>query len=246
MDGIALGARFSLATNRLGYCGPDTAEPLLYGAITRGANLEAAGKALLRFEALAPYLEAIAAKHGRKPLDREVVEAYWIGNSLLDPFTREDFVGILESLVCRGLPRRMANRLADRLPSHPFPHHAFHVAYVGVGNVTGHVATTLANMEACRPALAEVEAVAGDVLVISKPSLREDGGRIEFGDRERTESRFDAQVLPGIRPGARVALHWGWPAMELSTEQAFALEHYSQRAWAMANEARVLGERVAP
>ena len=76
MDGVQLGARFSIATNRLQYCGPADAEPLLYQAIASGERLDAARRSLMRFEALMPYLEAIGAKHGKDPFDLAVVEPY--------------------------------------------------------------------------------------------------------------------------------------------------------------------------
>jgi len=124
MQGVQLAARFSIATNRLKYCGPADAEPALYRTIVEGKDLEASRKALLRFEALEPYLAAIAAKHGLDPLDRDVVEAYWIGNELLEAFTREDFRLLLEHLSRRGLPRFMADRLTEHLPERPIPDEA--------------------------------------------------------------------------------------------------------------------------
>jgi len=244
-DGVRLGARFSLATNRLQYCGPADAEPALYRAITRGEALPEAARALRGFEALTPYLDFIAGKHGRDPLDREVVEAYWIGNTLLDAFERDDFLDLIESLVRRGLPRSLARRLSDHLPSRPIPHHAFHVCYVGVGNVTGHVETTLANMELCRPAWGTVEEVAIGKLRVRKPSLATSAGTLYLGPEAPIELAFDPLVLPGVRPGSTVALHWNWPALELDAARSASLRRYTELSLAAANEAlpslRVLG-----
>lgn len=237
MDGVQLGARFSLATNRLQYCGPADAEPLLYRAITSDSGHAEAARALSAFEALMPYLELIAAKHGREPLDLEVVEAYWVGNGLLDSFDREDFGRLLEALTRRGLPRSMASRLAERLPSRPLPHHAFHVAFVGVGNVTGHVPTTLANMEACRPAWTEVVRVVDGRLHLSGPTLVLDGASIAWGPPVERELRYDPKVIPDPQPGDAVAVHWGWPALKLTPSQRSALEVYSRRSLEQANEA---------
>jgi len=237
MNGVQLGARFSLATNRLQYCEPADAEPLLYRAITSGAGLAEAARALSGFEALMPYLELIAAKHGREPFDPEVVEAYWVGNRLLDAFDRDDFRRLLDALTARGLPRSMAQRLADRLPPRPIPHHMFHVAFVGVGNVTGHVPTTLANMEACRPAWARVVRVDHDRLGLSGPTLVLEGGSVAWGPDVERELRYDPKVLPDVRVGDSVAVHWGWPALRLTPDQRSALEEYSRRALAQANAA---------
>ena len=237
MQGVQLAARFSLATNRLKYCGPAEAEPALYRTIVEGKDLEASRTNLLRFEALEPYLTAIAAKHGRDPLDHDVVEAYWIGNELLEDFTREDFFGILEVLTRRGLPRTMADTFAAHLPQRPLPHHTFHVAYVGVGNVTGHVKTTLPNMEACRPSWGRVLRVDKNRLEVEKPALAYSRGRISIGAPHRETVAYDPRMLSQVRKGDHVALHWSWPALVLSDRQLAALKEYSERSLEAANEA---------
>lgn len=237
MDGVALCARFSIATNRLQYCGPRDAEPVLYRAITENAELDRARDALRRFEALNPYLEAIAAKHGRDPYDRAVVEAYWVGNDLLEAFGREDFRLLLEGLVRRGLPRSTAERLARLLPEHPIPHHAFHVAFVGVGEVTGHVETNLANMEACRPAWARVTALEGTSVRVRGPVLGVSEGRLTLDhETERTLS-FDPAILPGLALGDTLAVHWNHAALSLTPAQTDALATYTRRSLDAANEA---------
>ena len=240
MDGVALCARFSIATNRLQFCGPADAAPDLYRAIATGTGVAEAREHLSRFEALMPYLVAISAKHGLDPFDRRVVEAYWVGNELLDAFTRDDFMRPLDALVQRGLPRSVGRELQGRLPAHPIPHHVFHVAFVGVGSVTGHVETTIANMELCRPASAEVLEVSSRELRVRGPSLSLGSGRLELGPAETRLVGFDPEVLPGIQRGARVAVHWRWPALELGSDQEAALASYTQRSLDAANEASVL------
>jgi uncharacterized protein DUF6390 len=238
MDGVQLGARFSIATNRLSYCGPSDAEPALYRAIRSDAGGEAARNALRGFEALMPYLEAIGAKHGLDPFDARVVEAYWIGNHLLDEFGREDFPPLLSALVHRGLPRSVAAHLSEHLPRAPIPHHMFHVAFVGVGAVTGHVETTLANMESCRPAWALVaERSPRRTLRISRPTLTLAEGRLALGPPTAQEIPFDPEVVPDAAPGREVAVHWGWPALTLTSGQMGALRTYTRRSLDAANEA---------
>ncbi|HLE46153.1 MAG TPA: DUF6390 family protein [Thermoplasmata archaeon] len=229
MKGVQLCARFSIATNRLRYCGPEAADRSLYRSIVDGADLDASADALLKFEALEPYLGAIADKHGLDPLDFEVVEAYWIGNRLLEGFTREDFRGILDGFRKRGLPRKAAERLEAHLPENPLPHHAFHVTFVGVGAVTGKVATTVENMEKCRPAWARVTRVDGGALEVEKPSLTIDGG-IRLGPAGPARYEFDPRILPGVKAGDTVGLHWGWPALVLEPDQATRLAAYTVRA----------------
>jgi hypothetical protein len=241
MEGFELAARFSLATNRRRFCGPDDAEAALYRAVTEGTGRAAAEAALARFEALYPYLAAIARKHGLEPFDREVVEAYWIGNRLLDGFTRAEFEGILAELVRRGLPQFLARELSTALPPEPVPHHVFHVAFVGVGNVTGHVETNLPNMEACRPGWAAVRAVGATTLDVEGPVLTATGGELALGGPRRRSVEFDRRANPAVAVGDEVALHWGWTALALDPEQRRALERYTRRSLKDANAARRSG-----
>jgi Family of unknown function (DUF6390) len=237
MAGVSLCARFSIATNRLQYCGPSDAEPTLYRAITRGTELERARSALTQFEALYPYLAAIGAKHSLDPFDARVIEAYWIGNDLLGGFTPEEFRRLLRALGRRGLPRATVERLEANLPGGAIPHHVFHVAFVGVGEVTGHVETTLANMEKCRPALATVRERDGDHLEVERSALRLVDGRLVLGGAVRSRVAYDPKILGRVRPGDRVALHWEHPALVLTDGQADALDHYTRESLAAANEA---------
>lgn len=237
MNGIQLGARFSLATNRLRYCGPADAEGHFLRAISEGTDFEATANALSQFEALAPYLRAIAAKHGRTEFDFDVVEAYWIGNNLLDSFTREDFRAILAELGKRGLPQSIVARLSSWLPEHPFPHHAFHVMFVGVGAVTGKVETTLANMEKCRPGWGRAHHLEDGQVVVDTPRLFLDEGRLRLGELERSVHPLDSRLLPAVNPGDWVALHWGLPVAILTGTQRERLESYTARAIEATNRA---------
>ncbi len=237
MDGVPLCARFSIATNRLQYCGPDGADSLLYRAITERGDTAEAREALRRFEALAPYLELIGENHGLDPFDLRVVEAYWIGNELLDSFDRSDFARLLDRLVHRGLPRSLARRLTEHLPTHPIPHHAFHVGFVGVGNVTGHVATTLANIEACRPSWGEVRGLGDRSLTLSAPSLAWEAGRMRLGPARTVVLPYDAKVIPRVTRGDTVAFHWSTPALRLDPDEGAQLRRYTELSLAAASEA---------
>jgi Family of unknown function (DUF6390) len=238
MDGFELAARFSIVTNRRSFCGPAEAEPALYRAITEGKGQAEVERMLSQFEALYPYLEAIASKHGLRPFDREVVEAYWIGNSRLDAFDREDFGRILDLLVRRGLPGFIARELAATLPDHPIPHHLFHVGFVGVGAVTGHVETTLPNMESCRPAAAEVIAIGKDHLEVRGPVLEVRHGSPALGAIRTRSVTYDPKALRDLALGDTVAVHWGWAAVRLTPEMHHRLNEYTNRALAAIRSAR--------
>ena len=236
MDGVQLCARFSLATNRLDFCGPAGAHETLYRAVTTSRDLVQARRDLAQFEALMPYLETIGQKHGLDPFDYRVVEAYWIGNALLDSFTPRDFGDLLDRLVRRGLPRSLAQRLRDHLPARPLPHHAFHVSFVGVGNVTGHVETTLANMESCRPGFGTVASVVGSTITMTAPALELHQGRLRLSSPKTETTAFDLRLLGEVGPGDPVASHWHTPAVRLEPHQFAALARYTQLSLEAASE----------
>ncbi len=76
-------ARYAYPPNELGYCGPAGAGEFM-GITADDAEAEVRRRARL-FEGAWHYLEVIAASAGiDDPLDDRVVEAYWVGNELLD------------------------------------------------------------------------------------------------------------------------------------------------------------------
>ena len=80
MSGPVLFARYAFGPNRLGYCGPDAVDEL-FGEATGGHDERALRELARAFEGAWPYLELIARRNGLSdPLDRRVVEAYWLGN----------------------------------------------------------------------------------------------------------------------------------------------------------------------
>jgi hypothetical protein len=113
----------------------------------------------------------------------------------------------------------------------------FHVAFVGVGEVTGHVETTLANMESCRPGLGKVVDVDPEFLEVERHPLALDDGRVVIGAAARSRVRYDPKILPRVEVGDRVALHWDFPGLVLTEARAHALERYTRESLDAANEA---------
>src|SRR3954451_9290479 len=101
-NGPVLFARYAYSPNRLGLCGPDDAEAL-FGEATGGGDDRQLRQLAQGFEGAYPYLQLIAAANGiGDPLDRRVVDAYWLGSPLLDRVTPAAFAG---SLRARFRPR---------------------------------------------------------------------------------------------------------------------------------------------
>ncbi|MCL1594496.1 MAG: DUF6390 family protein [Actinomycetia bacterium] len=106
--GAALFARYAFPPNIHGFCGPTDTE-LVDGLLTAHGEAEIA-HIVQQFEGAWPYLELIAGCNGLDPLDRRVVEAYWVGNDLLDHI---DLLTWGNSLMDRFRHRSGASGLAS-------------------------------------------------------------------------------------------------------------------------------------
>jgi hypothetical protein len=238
--GPRLFARFAYPPNERGYCGPADA-PALLGHVATGED-EAGLRRLARdFQGAWPYLELIAGANGlTDPLDPRVVEAYWIGNDLLDR--------VRPAQLCRSLEDRFAGRAGRSLerlvapaPAGASPHHAFHVfgVYPWVGLLrSGRVDEPLAVLDRCRIRWGRVLETDGDWAVVRSRPLVWDGRHVLLGAPRPERVRVAAAGLglarsPGV--GDWCALHWDWVCDVLGPARLAALQHYSARQLAVVN-----------
>lgn len=235
-DGMELACRFSYITNALNYCGPTASSKLFHEYITgKDKSPEIVTKirdSFKKFEALYPYLKFISEKSGETGkdfLDYDVVEAYWIGNHLLDKFDDKDMHELVNRLVQRGLPKSLGDKLIQNMPKGAFPHHAFHVMYIGVGNVTGHVETTIQHMDNCRPSYGKVLQIIDTQLIVDTNQLVTKNGLLQLMDDEKTIV-YDPKMIPDLHVGDYVAIHWGFAGKKITIEDVAALKKYTYRA----------------
>jgi len=226
-------ARFAMPPNRLGYCGPGddgVLDPYVRGHEDRGLREVAAG-----FEGAFPYLRLLAgADHRRDPLDADVVEAYWIGNELLDRVSVHDFGTSIDDRF-----RRRAGadwRHIDQTIGEGVANHAYHVMHVmpWAGLLRdGIVDEPLRVIDRCRVSWATVvesTGVAADesgpfgVLVRRDPLLWS-GSRLVFGHPivEAVSSPFPVDA------GDVVAVHWDWICERLDLRQLRWLRSVTSR-----------------
>ena len=237
VSGTTLFARYAYPPNELGYCGPGDASVLL-GRDSPGAEQQIARHAR-QFEGAWPYLEIIAsAAQIADPLDARVVEAYWIGNGLLDNVDPASLVSRLQEQFVGQVGASWAPGL---------PHHSFHVfavyPWVGLlrrgGDITGQGNdVALSVLEQCRIRWGEVVAIEGErVRVRSQPLVLRDGVLVLGPPREETaawsvegsslltSASLDAQVAsPPVAVGDQVAMHWDWVCDVLTVAQVVQLE----------------------
>lgn len=223
-------ARYAYPPNALGYCGPDAAAQLLEQA-TAGADDPDLRRLLRGFEGAWPYLELIAAANGLPdPLDARVVEAYWVGNALLDRVGTRLMGDSVEGRFRRRLAVASWTHLAGTVPAGAVPHHAFHVlgVYPWTGLLRGEYAgpEPLHVMDRCRVRWGQVvTATATTALVRSRP-LTWDGHRLALAPpvEETAVLRVGDRGLAGsVRAGDWCSLHWDWVCERLDPGQVAEL-----------------------
>jgi hypothetical protein len=245
-DGALRFARFAVPPNQLGYCGPaDHVELRAYGsgelAPDGGLRRLAAG-----FDGAWPYLQLLAgAARTDDPLDDRVVEAYWIGNSLLESVAANDWGW---HLVDRFGPRAGADLAAitESVGGGSVPCHAFHVLcvypWVGMLRAGRGGDAPLSVIEQCRISWGVVRSVTGPTVTIDGPRLVWTGSELCLGPPvEDRVATWHPALAERLTPGSLVATHWGTVCDVLEPQQCRWLAATTRRQLAIANRSGAVG-----
>jgi hypothetical protein len=248
-SGVLRFARYALAPNNLGYCGPDDDGSLFEQSVTPGATAgSGSGEAILGLRSLAegfegawPYLELIAGANGvADPLDDRVVSAYWLGGESLRRVPAYSGANHVEERFRRRAGRWWAE-VSAALEQGVEPGHAFHVLVVGpwVGLLrAGRVEAPLNVMDRCRIRWGRVLEVEGDSAVVESRRLELDQGALRLGE-PATEvvvlGRDGRHPCGAVRPGDVVSMHWDWVCEVLEPAGLRALRAGTAAAMTAAN-----------
>lgn len=226
-------ARYAYPPNMLGYCGPDDHRPLLQYATSDVADDRLRDMAR-DFDGAWPYLRLIAAANGiADPLDARVVEAYWVGNELLEAVAPRDLAA---TVVARaGRTSVGPEHLADRMRSGAIAHHSFHVlaVYPWLGLLrAGRTEPSLQVLERCLVRWGTVTELLGDEAIVDVVTLAWDGDHLALG-ASRAEPftvAIDGYALSDVVvAGEQVALHWDWICDRLSPQAVHELRETTAR-----------------
>jgi hypothetical protein len=231
--GALLFARYAYPPNELGYCGPDGA-----GALLRAADTEEIARRARRFDGAWAYLEFIAASAGLPdPLDVRVVEAYWIGNDLLD--------AVDPGALLDRLRDRFAGQVGGswRASDRPAAHHSFQVfevyPWAGLLAATGNP-TAVSVLDQCRIRTGTVLRVDGESALVRARPLVWREQTLRRGPERDDVVRWSAggsALIAAPSPGDLVSVHWDWICDVVSPAQAATID---------ALEAVHTGYRVTP
>jgi hypothetical protein len=170
-------------------------------------------------------------------LDYRVVEAYWLGNDLLD---RVGLAPFYDSLRARFGPRLSAKTLElvlGKVPAGSQPFHAFHV--LEVCRRTGALAENLETLDNCRISWGRVQCVAGAHLLVETQRLRMEGGQLSLGPIEVRQAlrQIDGRgFAEQAQVGDWVSMHWGWVCDVMTPCQLGELRRHTQRHLLLASQ----------
>jgi Family of unknown function (DUF6390) len=237
--GPLLFARYAFPPNERGLCGPDD-HAALRDYATAGVTDPGLVRLARGFAGAWPYLELIAAASGiADPLDGRVVEAYWVGNRLLDNVRMPEFGGFLDERF-RGRAGRGWDDIARAIPAGAVPHHSFHVflVYPWTGLLReGRTEPSLRVLDSCRVSWGQVVTAdpgTGTVQVMRRP-LCWDGRRLGYGPAVPHEAAVG--FTTGLRPGDWVSMHWDCVCDRLGQAELLALRRFSARQLSLTNAA---------
>lgn len=229
--------RYGFMPNQLRYCGGDDHRTLFeYGV----HNVVDGGlDPLLRaFTGALPYLRLIASANAiADPFDARVVEAYWIGNDLLDHVeVRQLYDALLERFGAQ-LQGRTRDWVLGKAPAGARPHHNFHV--FDVHSRVGELGHSLHTMDQCRVSWGQVTEVDGAELVVARRPLTLREGKLTLGAAEPTRVLRQIEgrgFADAAAPGDWVSLHWGWVCEVLTPRQQANLVNCTDDHLRLANQ----------
>ncbi|WP_372511510.1 DUF6390 family protein [Mycobacterium gordonae] len=252
--GAEMFARYAYAPNALGYCGP----PL--GATLRDGTVDDVLRAARRFSGAWPYLQVLSRLTGiTDPLDRRLVESYWLGGGVGAEVPGTRFFDELLAIIGPQAGRYWSHLTPD-LAGEAAGNHCFHVFGVypwtrflgrGMDQHPLHV------LDSCRISWGTViSRRAGDD---AERSDAEERRQIPRGDEIEVRCRrlvWDGRALalsepatrvldvwadgycavPDVAVGDEVAVHWGRLCGRLQPDQVGALADSTRRQMRVTNE----------
>lgn len=237
LAGPLLFIRYGFMPNRLQYCGGPENETL-FGYAMEGTVDPGLSPLLRRFTGALPYLQLIARSNGiTDAFDRRVVEAYWLGNELLEGVEVRQLYDALRARFGKQLSPRMLEVVAGKAPAGAHPHHSFHV--FDVHSRVGEIEHSLATMDNCRVSWGRVTRCSGAEMTVERQPLTLQEGKLALGAPQLQSAlrQVDGKgFVDDARPGDWVSLHWGWVCEVLDERRRANLERHSLHHLQLANQ----------
>lgn len=227
MKGLKRAIAYSLKPHELDLCGPqcfDDSKNILKEYLLGENTQEKVIRDLLdEFHGSSGYYRLIARLNGIKDyFDERVIEAYWIGNRLLDKVKTEDLKEMILSDFVRPdlLTEEKALKIIKKIPNGVVPHHSFHVFFMG--SITGRAKITNKVKDVCKASWGKVIDVD-----FEKNKLRVQVQKLFPKKKVELTVDWDRGILPKIRKGDYISYHWNRASEKLTQIQLKNLIKYT-------------------
>lgn len=229
MNGLKKAILYSLKPHELGYCGPQgsASQNILKEYLLGKKYSDRLIREMLNeFKGAVSYYHLIAQANNIKDcFSKNIIEAYWLGNELLDKVKADDLGEMILDKFIRPelLTKAKARQIVSKIPAGVVAHHSFHVFFVG--SITGRVKITPKHKDICKTSWGEV------VSVFDKERKVEVKTQKLFPSKKdvKMEVDWDKQLLPKLKIGDLVSFHWGRISEKLSRNEYNNLIRYTMK-----------------
>ncbi|MBU0707105.1 hypothetical protein KKG41_01900 [Patescibacteria group bacterium] len=239
MTGATSCTTYAFMPNQLAYCGPENRDLLEYGATkTVDAGLT---NILSDFQNLWPYLRFIAFNNNIKdPFDNRVVEAYWVGNELLNNISIKGFhKHLIDTLKLKEkIDPASLEYLIGKIPQGAKPHHTFHVMNVFAKTNHWALGNVLETINNCRVSWGKITNVEKDFITVTTQPIVMQDKKMKLGQpiiKKVQRSVEDKTFIGQAELGDWLSFHWNFACEIITLRQALNLKLYTEEAITLAN-----------
>jgi len=231
MSGLKIAIGYGVFPQKLGFCGPQekyASQDLLNYLLGKRISEERIRKIMKKFKGAYSYYKLIAKSNKIKDsFDERVVEAYWIGNNLLDRVKFSDLRKmIIDDFSAPGLLKQEeAERRAKNIPLNSRPHHSFHVLVIG--SVSGRVDLKGKLLDLCRIGWGRVQELKKHKVIIDYYPLS-NKRPFYIGKPIKKEFSWNKDLIPKIKKRDWVTTHWNNLIQVINKENLNNLKKYTQ------------------
>jgi hydrogenase maturation factor len=226
MNGVLFSAIYGFPPNSYDYCGSSSFPIALRNCLSGNNDFAALEKELKKFKAQHKYLSLIGQENNLQCFHPKVVEAFWVGNELLENVQHGKLRNFLRnSLFPKNSSR--GKRLAENLPEGLLPHHSFNPLYVNF--VTSKVARSVDNFDACCITAGKVKSISDNSAIVDRFSIEFDNG-FHIGKKtvEVDLARKGIRLARNLEKGDLVSVHWGMAVEKISAKEFSSLKKYTR------------------
>jgi hydrogenase maturation factor len=232
IDGVLRCARYAFMPNYFSYCGPDK-NKALFEYCSQNYYEPTLHTILSEFEVMHPYLRLIARENRIKDeFDPEVVEAYWLGNDLVENVQIKNLYRHFteDKNLKSKLKKSVAEKVLGLMPEITKPHHNFHVMNIWLRAGKLNINHTLKSIDECRISWGKVKKIKKSSIIVDFMPLIIKNDKIMLGEAMEREvlTQFDDKgFVKDLKIGDVVTIHWGWVCEVINNAQLNNLKKYT-------------------